>query len=311
MARKPRVHYKVALYHVMVRGNGGQNIFTDEEDRYHFYLFLQEGVEKFGHRIHAFCLMNNHVHLAIQVGEKPLSRIMQNLCFRYTQWFNSRQKRVGHLFQGRYKAIVVDADEYLAELVRYIHLNPVRAKLVKDPEKYRWSGHRAYMGQETLPWLTTEWVLSQFAQRQKTARTRYREFVANGKSEGHRAEFHQGTSEGRILGDDTFVERVYTESEQGEKKAVTLDDIIERVGNLYGLTAEEITAGGKQRYPAEARGMIAHLVREVSGLSLTDLSIRMKRDASSLSGAAERVLSRSKEDSDLAERKLLLEKALL
>ena len=114
MARKPRVHYIGALYHVMVRGNDGQNIFTDEEDRYRFYLFLQEGVEKFGHRIHAFCLMNNHVHLAIQVGEKPLSRIMQNLCFRYTQWFNSRQKRVGHLFQGRYKAIVVDADVYLA-----------------------------------------------------------------------------------------------------------------------------------------------------------------------------------------------------
>jgi len=134
MARKPRLHYIGAVYHVMVRGNSGQNIFADDEDRYRFYLFLQEGVEKFGYRIHAFCLMNNHVHLAIQVGDKPLSRIMQTLCFRYTQWVNSRQKRVGHLFQGRYKAIVVDADAYLAELVRYIHLNPVRAKIVKTPE---------------------------------------------------------------------------------------------------------------------------------------------------------------------------------
>ena len=254
--------------------------------------------------------MNNHVHLTIQVGEKPLSRIMQNLCFRYTQWVNSRQKRVGHLFQGRYKAIVVDADAYLVELVRYIHLNPVRAKLVKIPEDYPWSGHRAYLGHEQLPWLTTEWVLSQFAPRLKTARTRYGEFVKYGRDEGHRQEFHSGTSEGRILGDDTFVERVYTESDQGEKKSVTLDEIIDRVCNLYGLTEKEIAAGGKQRQPSEARGMIAYLVREVSGMSLTDLSRRLKRDVSSLSGVAERVLSRSREDSDLEKRKQLLERAL-
>src|SRR3990172_6960564 len=206
MARKPRLHYVGALYHVMVRGNGGQNIFADDEDRCRFYLLLHEGREKFGHRIHAFCLMKSHVHLAIQVGEKPLSRIMQHLCFRYTQWVNSRQKKVGHLFQGRYKAIVVDADAYLAELVRYIHLNPVRAKLVKDPEKYFWSGHRAYIGQENLPWLTTDWVLSQFGRRLKSARARYGEFVQYGRKEGHRQEFHDGTSGGRILGGDSFVE---------------------------------------------------------------------------------------------------------
>jgi REP element-mobilizing transposase RayT len=294
----------------MVRGNGGQNIFADDEDRCRFYLFLQEGVEKFGHRIHAFCLMNNHVHLAIQVGEKPLSRIMQNLCFRYTQWVNSRQKRVGHLFQGRYKAIVVDANAYLVELVRYIHLNPVRAKLVKSPEAHSWSGHRAYLGHEQLPWLTTEWVLSQFAQRLKTARTRYGEFVKYGMDEGHRKEFHSGTSEGRILGDDTFVERVYTESDQGEEKAVTLDEIIDRVCNLYGLTEEEIAAGGKQRYPSEARGVIAYLVREVRGMSVTDLGRRLKRDVSSLSHAADRIIRGSKEGSDLEKRKQLLEKAI-
>jgi len=310
MARKPRLHYIGAVYHVMVRGNSGQNIFTDEEDRYRFYLFLQEGVEKFGHRIHAFCLMNNHVHLAIQVGDKPLSRIMQTLCFRYTQWVNSRQKRVGHLFQGRYKAIVVDADAYLAELVRYIHLNPVRAKIVKIPEDYPWSGHRAYMGQEQLPWLTTEWVLSQFAQRLKTARTKYGKFVQYGRDEGHRQEFHSGTSEGRILGDDTFVEMVYEKSDDGEKKSVTLDDIIERVGKVYGLTEEEMVSGGKQRYPSEARGMIAYLVREVRGMSLTDLGRRMKRDVSSLSLAADKIIRCSKEDGKMRKRIKILEKEL-
>jgi putative transposase len=293
MARKPRLHYIGAVYHVMVRGNSGQNIFVDKKDRYRFYLFLQEGVEKFGHRIHAFCLMNNHVHLATQVGDKPLSRIMQALCFRYTQWVNSRQKRVGHLFQGRYKAIVVDADAYLVELVRYIHLNPVRAKLVKNPENYPWTGHRAYMGLEQLPWLTTEWVLSQFAQRLKTSRTRYGEFVHFGINEGHRQEFHKGTIGGRLLGDDNFVERAYEKSEQCEEKSETLDEIIERVGKEYGLTEEEMSARGRQRYPAEARAMIAYLVREVTGLSMTELGRRMKRDVSTLSLAADKIMRRS------------------
>jgi len=295
---------------VMVRGNGGQNLFGDDEDRYRFYLLLQEGVEKFGHRIHAFCLMNNHVHLAIQVGDKPLFRIMQALCFRYTQWVNSRQKRVGHLFQGRYKAIVVDADVYLAELVRYIHLNPVRAKIVKTPEDYAWSGHRAYMGQETLPWLTIEWVLSQFAQRLKTARIKYSEFVKYGRDEGHRQEFHSGTSEGRILGDDRFVEKVYEKSEDGEKESVTVDEIIERVGKVYGLTEEEMISGGKQRNPSEARGMIAYLVREVRGMSLTDLGRRMKRDISSLSLAADKIIRCSKEDVEMRKKKEIIEKKL-
>jgi REP element-mobilizing transposase RayT len=125
MARKPRVYYPAALYHVILRGNGGQEIFFGKEDRFRFYLLLQEGIERYGHQVHAFCLMTNHVHLAIQVGEVGLPRIIQNLAFRYTRWVNWRQNRTGHLFQGRYKAVLVDADSYLLELSRYIHLNPV------------------------------------------------------------------------------------------------------------------------------------------------------------------------------------------
>ena len=98
MARKPRVHYPTALYHVTLRGNGGQEIFFSQEDRFRFYLLLQEGIERYGHSIHAFCLMTNHVHLAIQVGDITLARIIQNISFRYTRWVNWRQSRTGHLF---------------------------------------------------------------------------------------------------------------------------------------------------------------------------------------------------------------------
>lgn len=153
-----------------MRGNGGQRIFFSDQDRCRLLLLLQEGIHRFGHRIHGFCLMDNHLHLAIQVAEVPLAKIMQNLAFCYTRWINLRQRRIGHLFQGRYKAILVDRDAYLLELVRYIHLNPVRAGLVAEPRRYAWSGHRAYLGDEVLPWLTTDWILGQFSAKGHTRR---------------------------------------------------------------------------------------------------------------------------------------------
>ncbi len=127
MARHPRIHLAGALYHVMLRGNGGQSVFIDDEHREHFESLVGEGVARFEHRIHGYCWMANHVHLAIQVNQVPLAKIMQSLSFCYTRWLNKRQNRIGHLFQGRYKALLVDADAYLLELIRYIHLNPIRA----------------------------------------------------------------------------------------------------------------------------------------------------------------------------------------
>jgi len=146
MARKPRIHHPGAIYHVMLRGNGGSDIFLDDQDRYRFYLLLQEGVERFGYRIHAFCLMSNHIHLALQVGTVPLSRIMQNLSFRHARWVNWRKATVGHVFQGRYKAILVDGDNYLLQLTAYLHLNPVRACIIQTPEDYCCSSYRHYLG---------------------------------------------------------------------------------------------------------------------------------------------------------------------
>ena len=111
MARQPRLHVAGGVYHVMVRGNGGQDIFFEKGDRSHLYLLLQQGLERYGHRVHGFCCMPNHIHFVIQVQDLPLSQIMQNLSFRYTRWINTQLTRRGHLFQGRYKAILVDADQ--------------------------------------------------------------------------------------------------------------------------------------------------------------------------------------------------------
>ena len=309
MARKPRVHYPGALYHAILRGNSGQTIFFDDNDRTRFYLLIQEGVERFGHRIHAFCLMTNHVHLAIQIADISLSRILQNLSFRYTRWVNWRQGKTGHLFQGRYKAVLIDADTYLQELTRYIHLNPVRAGMVRETEKYPWSSYRAYLGLETIPWLTTDWVLSQFSKRLSVARRAYMRFIQEGKGGGHQEEYHRGSdTDSRILGDDTFIGRVLDEKQMKQRQKVSLDKIMVEVCRYFSLKEKDLGGVGKDRRLSEVRGIAAWLVWELGVCTLGELGKRTGRDVSTLSSAARRLQIRSKTDLKLAERmKELLE----
>ena len=294
MARKPRVHVVGGLYHVMLRGNGGEDIFFSDENRYHLYLLIQEGVERFGYRIHAFCLMDNHLHLAVQVAEVSLSKIAQNLSFRYTRWVNKAQSRVGHLFQGRYKAILVDANTYLLELVRYIHLNPVRARRVSEPSAYAWSGHRAYLGQESVPWLTTDWVLGQFSKRRSTARERYRRFVNEGMEEGYREDFHRGVTDPRVLGDDVFMEDVLGSAAKNPVRPRELGEIIEAVCRSYDVAEEDLAAPGRRRDLAEARAVVAHLATSVGDASLTEVAARFRRDVATLSSGLRRLATRSR-----------------
>ena len=283
MARKPRIHYPGAYYHVILRGNGGQDIFFSKKDRTKIYLLLQEGTERFEHRIHAFCLMGNHVHLVIQVGDIPLSKIMQNVTFRYTRYINTRKKRIGHLFQGRYKAILVDADTYFLELVRYIHNNPVRAKLTKTADQYMFSSHRAYLGIDTLPWLTSDYVLAQFAKHKSKAKKLYHDFVLKGSTEDYRQEFYRGGHESRILGDDRFSEKALAKAAEKYTRKLFLEDVVEAVCAYYNITIDLLTDPGKTRPASEARSVIALLVQEKDNLKLTALGKYLKRDLATLS----------------------------
>ena len=129
--------------------------------------------------------MTNHAHMVVEVGQVSLSRIMQNICSRYSRWINWQHKRIGHLFSGRFKAIMIDADSYLSQVVGYIHLNPVRARMVESCEEYEWSSHRCYVGTETIPWLTTETVLNQFSGNIENARHLFQDFVCGKQEEGH------------------------------------------------------------------------------------------------------------------------------
>lgn len=289
MARKPRIHIPGGFYHVILRGNDGKDIFFSDQDRNYFEKLVQNGIDRFKHRIHAYCWMSNHVHMLIQVYEVPLSKIIQNLSFRYASYINKKISRIGHLFQGRYKAILIDEESYLLELVRYIHLNPVRAKIRKLPEDYEWSGHLCYIGIKSNKWLTVEYVLSQFSKRQKTARRKYEEFIFEGLDGVYRREFHYGSEEERILGDDRFIEEVLGQVDKRLEKKYKVEDIIDLVCKNFKVRREELISLSRQRELSRVRGIIAFMVAEYGDGSLSEYARIVRRDLSTLSIAVNQI----------------------
>lgn len=214
MSRPIRIEFPDALYHVTARGDRREDIFEDEQDRLMFLSTLGRVVEQFNWICHAYCLMDNHYHLMIQTPDGNLSKGMRQLNGVYTQASNRRYRRVGHLFQGRFKAILVDSDAYLLELTRYVVLNPVRAGMVKDPEDWLWSSYRASVGLETAaPWLAVDGLLAQFAKQRGLAQQRYAQFVAEG---GMTASPWRGIKAQVFLGDERFVQRMQAHSQAGK-----------------------------------------------------------------------------------------------
>jgi putative transposase len=208
MARPLRVEYPGALYHVTSRGNARQNIFRYDRDRLYFLSLLEKLIERFNWRCHGYCLMNNHYHLIVETPQGNLSRGMRQLNGIYTQKYNWRYKKTGHVFQGRYKAIIVDKESYLLELSRYVVLNPVRAHVTEKPEDWKWSSYQATAGLDTPPeFLTTEWLLSQFGDRKKRAEDRYRKFVIEGIAGGSPWKELNGQI---YLGDKEFIRQIKT-----------------------------------------------------------------------------------------------------
>jgi len=181
VARPLRIEFPGAVYHVTSRGNAKQAIFIDDEDRNRFFDVLTIVVERFNWLCHAYCLMGNHYHLLIETPDSNLSKGMRELNGVYTQGFNQRHRRVGHLFQGRYKAIIVEKDNHLMSLCRYVVLNPVRIGLIERPEQWKWSSYRATIGLvKRGSFLTIDWILSQFDGRKRVAMEKYRRFVMEG-----------------------------------------------------------------------------------------------------------------------------------
>lgn len=206
MARPLRIEYAGALYHVTSRGDRREDIYFDDDDRERWLAVFAQVCSRFNWRCHAWCLMDNHYHIVIETIEGNLSQGMRQLNGVYTQQFNRKHGLFGHLFQGRYKAILVEKNSYLFELSRYVVLNPIRAGMVKGMDDWRWSSYPAMKGDTTVPdWLETDWLLGQFGKSRKVARRDYKNFVREGVGlpsiwDDLRSQIY--------LGDDQFVEKM-------------------------------------------------------------------------------------------------------
>jgi len=275
MARPLRLEFAGALYHVTSRGDHRDKIYLDDTDRRTFLDLL--GKEVFQQRwlCYAYCLMDNHYHVLIETPEPNLVRGMRRLNGVYTQSFNRRHGRVGHVFQGRYKAILVDKENYLLELCRYMVLNPVRAKIATTAEKWPWSSYRATAG-ETAPaqWLAVDKVLSLFSGR----RSSYRRFIADGIGQGSIWEHLSGQI---YLGEEQFLERMEKFVERkvtrgivkAQRKPLTpnAEEIVNKVGSAYGISAAQVLG----RNNVEAYWLAVYLMRRVGNLASGDVARRV------------------------------------
>ena len=205
MARPLRIEYLGAVYHITSRGNAKNKIFKDDEDRVAFLEVLGSVVKRVNWLCHAYCLMDNHYHLLIETPEANLSKGMRQLNGVYTQTYNRRHNKTGHIFQGRYKAILVEKESYLLELCRYVVLNPVRARIVERPEDWKWSSYSATAGiKKVSQYLTVEWILGEFSSIKRKAEKHYKEFVMSGVKEGSVWKKLQGQI---LLGGEGFIEK--------------------------------------------------------------------------------------------------------
>lgn len=289
MARPPRLHFSGALYHVICRGNRRQVLFQDTSDYQKYQERLFHYASRYKFLLYAYVLMPNHVHLLIEVGPVPLSRVMQGLQFTYAQYFNKKYRIVGHLFQGRYKAILCEKEAYLLELTRYIHLNPIRAGLVKRPEDYRWSSYPVYLGQREEPEIATNFVLSQFGQRLSTARRAFERFVFESVGEGHRQDLYDLKAQ-QCIGSERFVENLPLKNlEESPRYRITLDEIITAVCREFRVNPSSLSKRERDREPARIRHLIGYLARELGRFSYGEMASSFKREAISFSVGVRRV----------------------
>lgn len=205
MSRPLRIEYPGAIYHITSRGNARSDIYQTLQDRHAFLTVLEQTCERYYWRCYAWCLMTNHYHLVIETEQANLSRGMRHLNGVYTQTFNRTHHRVGHLFQGRYKAILVEKDSYLLEVIRYVLLNPVRAHMMKTAGQYPWSSYRAMINKETAPeWLAKDRILGHFSKRLTTAQKKFINFIREGANQ---PSLWEQLRQQLYLGDEQFVSR--------------------------------------------------------------------------------------------------------
>ena len=285
MPRSPRIHAPGALYHVTLRGNHRQDIFFTLDDRSLLTRIVRDVIVDCGAQLHAYCYMTNHVHALLQVSDTPLSKIMLLVAGRYARSVQARLQTTGHLFEKRYHALLVDADEYLLTLLRYIHLNPVRANLVSSPDDYPWSSHHAYRGRRCEPWVTTEFALRVLGSDRQHAIAAYEAFVRSVPASSPLLERNE--QDPRILGGDAFAQRIlgnqWAPCSNGALKKV-IDDACAR----FGATEIELRSPSRLRHVMDARAWITAQALGAGIASIASIARYFNRDTSSIRQTVQR-----------------------
>jgi putative transposase len=318
MPRKARIDAAGALHHIIVRGIEGRKIFRDDADRENFLDRLADLLLKPRTRCFAWAFLHNHAHLLLQTGLLPIASLMRRLLTGYAVTFNFKYRRHGHLFQNRYKSILCQEDTYLKELVRYIHLNPLRAGLVPDMkslDRYPWAGHSALMGKIKQDWQDTEYVLAYFGATRSKARAAYRSFVEEGIPQGRRVDLIGGglirsaggwdqvtklrkarlfmKSDERILGNGDFVEEVLKQANDRldrryamRAKGVDFDGLVNHVAHVMGIRPADILKGGKEPGTVKARDLLCYWAIRELGMTSVEIARRLRLCQSTVSRCA-------------------------
>ena len=302
MARPLRVLYPGALYHVTARGNERKAIFRADADREHFLAVLAQAVERYRLSLHAYVLMDNHYHLLLETQEANLSLALRHVNGVYTGFFNRTHERVGHLFQGRYKAIIVDKESYLLELSRYIHLNPVRTKQGHPLARYSWSSYWDYIGRRQAPsWLTRDVVLGEVGGAGRQSEQRYQSFVEEGAKAGVSSPWERVVAQ-VALGGERFVaslrRRVNTAPDRDvpSRRHLAERPSWKAIEQAVKASSESLRALRSGRRSDPVRAVLVYLARERGGLSLRDVATLIGREEATVSQHARRVAERRRAD---------------
>jgi putative transposase len=320
MSRQARLDVPGALHHLMLRGINKSSIFEDDQDRSLFLNRLEKNVTAAGASVYAWALMTNHVHLLVKSGKQGISNVMRKQLTWYAQYYNRRHKRSGHLFENRYKSVLCDEDNYLLALIRYIHLNPLRAGIVKTIEeldRYPWSGHSAVTGKRECAWMDVDYVLTQFGDTKRKARNEYRGFEEEGVGMGRQPVLTGGgliRSKGgwsqvvsarrsnrkeeydeRILGSGDFINTILKEAEEKtllqlklRRAGKTLSKILDQECDKSQISPKELKGGSRRREVSVLRIKIARRGLDELGLSLAEIARHVGVSTSGIARAVKR-----------------------
>ena len=288
MPRLPRLNVPGGCYHVILRGNHREPLFGSPGDRRVLNEIVEDAIDRCGARIHAFCWMTNHLHALMQISDRPLGSVVQRIAQRYSRYRHKRLHTRGHLFERRHRAKLVDVDAYFLTLLRYIHLNPVKARLVDDPTSYPWSSHRAFLGKEAIPWLTTTFALSLFSNNLAHARAAYQRFMletVGDDEQGLEEKLHPDDS--RVLGTDEFVLNIRLAPHLPPSQ-LSLEQLAEEVCGEHETTVALLTSSLRSRSITSVRVEFTRRALTQHVAALCDIARFLRRHPSSLGRLLER-----------------------